>query len=174
MNVSQFPAYFRTSAAGEATLSVVRTLTQPVKVTLFYPSGSDVGRELDPYFAALVAASEGQITVERVDQALSPEKSEALKIRDNGYVVFEQGDSVEKFKLADDLDKAKRDLRKLDETVQEHLLKVSRGKKNAYFVVGHGEANFREREDLLRKLNLFKTALESQNFKVGNLGGIAV
>lgn len=163
-------AYFRTTAAGESTLAIVKTLSEPIAVTLFYPSGSDVGREIAPYFATLEAASEGRITVVQRDQALSPELAEELKIRDNGYVVLQQGESTEKFKLTDDLKKAKRDLKKLDETVQEHILKVSKGQRNAYFVVGHGEANFRERDDTFRKLNLFKKVLESQNFKVGNLG----
>jgi putative flippase GtrA len=163
-------AYFRTTAAGESTLALVKNLSEPIQVTLFFPTGSDVGREVRPYFDALAAESNGIIQVTQVDQALVPELAEELKIRDNGYVVFKQGDSTEKFKLADDLKKAKRDLKKLDQTAQEHLLKVAKGQRSAYFIVGHGEANFRERDDQLKKLNLMKKALESQNFKTGNLG----
>lgn len=163
-------AYFRTTKAGAATLGAVSTLPEPVSVTLFYPAGSDVGRELEPYFATLQDASGGMLTVNQVDQALVPELAEELKIRDNGYIVFQAGDSTEKFALNDDLDKAKRKLKKLDESVQKSLLKVARGQRRAYFVVGHGEANFRERDNPLRKLNLFKKILETQNMKLSNLG----
>lgn len=163
-------AYFRTTKAGESTLAVVNTLTEPVEAILFFPSGSDVGSQVEPYFRSLEAASGGMVKVQRVDQALAPELAEELKVRMNGYVVLRMGESEEKFKIGDELSKAKRNLKKLDETAQKNLLKVSRGRRNVYFVVGHGEANFRERENTLRKLNLFKKILESQNYKASNLG----
>ncbi|MEZ4316874.1 MAG: Gldg family protein [Myxococcota bacterium] len=168
--VSWDVAYFRTTRAGESTLAIVKHLSEPVEATLFFSNGSDVGREVEPYFATLAEQSGGMIRVTRVDQAMAPELAEELKIRDNGYIALKMGDSVEKFKIGTELKKAKRELKKLDETVQKNLLKVTKGQRTAYFVVGHGEANFRERDDQLRKLNLFKKVLESQNFKTNNLG----
>ncbi len=163
-------AYFRTTRAGESTLALVKTLTEPVEVFLFFPAGNDVGEEVEPYFRTLEKASEGMLKVERVDQALVPKLAEELKIRNNGFVALRMGESVEKFKVGDELSRAKRNLKKLDETAQKHLLKVTRGQRSAYFIVGHGEANHRERENPLRKLRLFKKVLESQNYKVSNLG----
>ncbi|MCB9673126.1 MAG: Gldg family protein [Alphaproteobacteria bacterium] len=163
-------AYFRTTAAGESTVALVKTLTEPVEAILFFPAGNDVGEEVEPYFRTLEAASGGMLKVTRVDQALAPALSEELKIRDNGFVAFRMGESQEKFKVGEDLSKSKRNLKKLDETAQKHLLKVTRGQRTAYFVVGHGEANFRERDNPLRKLALFKKVLESQNYKASNLG----
>jgi len=168
--VSWDVAYFRTTRAGESTIAIVKTLSEPIQATLFFSSGSDVGREVEPYFQTLAEQSGGLIEVTRVDQAMAPELAKDLKIRDNGYITLKMGDSLEKFKIGTELRKAKRELKKLDQTVQKHLLKVSKGQRHAYFVVGHGEANFRERDDPLRKLNLFKKVLESQNFKTGNLG----
>lgn len=163
-------AYFRTTRAGESTLAIAGSLPEPVEAFLFFPAGSDVGEEVEPYFRALEQASGGRLRVTRLDQALDPKLSEELQVRNNGFVVFRMGESVEKLKIGAEMSKARRHLKKLDETAQESLLKVSRGQRMAYFVVGHGEANFRERDDPLRKLNLFKKVLESQNYKTGNLG----
>jgi hypothetical protein len=168
--VSYDVAYFQTTRAGESTLAIVNKLSEPVEATLFFAPGSDVGREVRPYFDTVAAASNGMLTINEIDQALAPALAEELKIRDNGYIALKMGDSLEKFKIGTELKRAKRELKKLDETFQKTLLKVTQGQRNAYFVVGHGEANFRERDDTLRKLNLFKKVLQSQNFKTANLG----
>lgn len=152
-------AYFRTTRAGESTQLIAQTLADPVEILLFFPAGNDVAREIEPYFRELKAVSDGRITVRTVDQALDPQLSEELKIRDNGHVVMRRGEATEKFRLNTDIDRAKRELRKLDSTVQQHLMKLTRGQRVVYFLQGHGEANWREREDPLRKINLFKREL---------------
>jgi hypothetical protein len=169
-SVDKDVAYFRTTRPGESTLSLVRTLSQPVKVSLFFPPGSSVAEELKPYFQEIADASGGKLTWEQVDQAVDPKRSEELKVRENGTVVFQQGEASEKLKLGTDFDKAKKDLKKLDQNVQKNLLKVSRGARVAYLTVGHGEASTKEKDDDFHKLSAFKNYLESQNYKVKNLG----
>ncbi|MEQ1567642.1 MAG: Gldg family protein [Myxococcota bacterium] len=164
-------AYFRTTRPGESTLAIVRTLTEPMEAVLFFPAGNDVSNQLRPYFDQLADASGGKLTVKVVDQAFDPKLAEELKIRENGQIVLKQGDSNEKFKIDPDMDRAKKDLRKLDSLVQKNLLKATRGSRTVYFVQGHGEANWRDNENALRKVQLFKKeVLEGQNFKVKTLG----
>lgn len=166
-------AYFRTTRPGESTIAMAKTLTDPVEAILFYPHGSDVANQLEPYFDQLAAASDGRLTVRIVDQAFEPKLAEELKIRDNGQIVLKMGDANEKLKVDNDLDKAKRDLRKLDGLVQKSLIKLTRGQRTAYFLVGHGEANWRDDEESgrFRKIQVFKKeVLEAQNFKVKTLG----
>lgn len=164
-------AYFRTTRAGESVKSLVSTLTEPVEVLLFYPSGSEVANELRPYFSTLESQSGGKLTVRVVDQAFDPKLAEELKIRDNGQIVLRQGEKNEKFKLDTDIDRAKRDLRKLDSLVQKNLLKLTRGAGTVYFLVGHGEANWRDNDDLFRKINIFKKDIvEASNLKVKTFG----
>jgi hypothetical protein len=163
-------AYFRTTRAGEATRAIVSQLTEPMEITLFFPAGNDVANEVRPYFDDLASISGGRLTVKVVDQAFDPKLAEDLKVRENGEIVIKQGDSTEKFKLDTKLDRAKKDLRKLDSTVQKHLIKVTRGARTVYFVSGHGEANWRDNDDPLRKIQAFKKdVLEGQNFKVKTL-----
>ena len=152
-------AYFRTTRAGESSQAIVTTLIDPVEVLLFYPSGNEVSRELERYFKQLANAAEGRMTVRDVDQAVEPVLAEELGVRDNGYVVFRQGEATEKFKVNENIDRARSDLRTLDSTVQEHLIKLTRGKRTVYFLSGHGEATWRERENPFRKLNLYKREL---------------
>ncbi len=165
-------AYFRTTRAGESTLNLVRTLTDPVEVIAFYAAGSDVARELEPYFSELAAASEGRLSMKVVDQAMDPTLAEELKVRGNGTIVLRSGEATESFRLNKNIDRAKRELRKLDSTVQEHLVKLTRGERTVYFLTGHGEANWRESDDQFRKLALYKRELlESvMGLKVKTLG----
>jgi len=163
-------AYFRTTEAGSSTLALVRTLPEPVTAYLFFSAASDVKEELLPYFEQLEQASGDLLSVQVVDQALVPELSEELRIRDNGYVALVRGDTTEKFKIGTDLDRSRSKLKKLDETVQEHLLALARGQRVAYMLTGHGEASAREKDNPLRKLNLFKQLLDGQNYKIENFG----
>ena len=163
-------AYFRTTRPGTSTEALVRTLGAPIEATLFFAPGQDVGQEVEPYFAQLATSSDGLFSYRKVDQALEPVSSEALKIRDNGYIVFQQGDHSEKFKIGTEIDRAKKDLRKLDGTVHKHLLKLTRDKRTLYLLAGHGEANPRERDNPLRTLNELKKDLEAANFKVKPFG----
>ena len=172
-------AYFRTTRPGSATTALIQTLTEPVEVTLFFQPGNDVGQEVRPYFEELVTASNNLLTLRQVDQALEPDKAKTLKIRDNGFVAFQQGESSQKFKLGTELDRAKTDLRKLDATVHKHLLKLTKEKQTLYLFSGHGEANYKERENPLRAIQEFKKSMEDANFTVKSLGvaegsGVAV
>jgi hypothetical protein len=164
-------AYFRTAQAGTSTLNIASTLAEPISITLFYPAGSDVQREIDPYFDALDAAGGDQLTVTTIDQALVPQLAEEMKIRENGFIAFQMGEHTERFKLADDLKKAKRDLRKLDSQVRGNLIKLTRGERKIYWMGGHGEASAKEKDDPMRKLNILKRAVfDAENLKVVDFG----
>ncbi len=170
-DVDRDVAYFRTTQPGESTLALVGSLTDPVEAVLFYPAGNEVGQQIRPYFEGLSAASGGLFTYTVVDQAIDPVRAEEHKVRNNGQIVLVQGESRETFKLTPEIERAKRDLRKFDGTVQKHLIKLTRGQRVLYFLVGHGEANWRERDNPLRKINILKKdVFEGQNFKVKTLG----
>ena len=164
-------AYFRTTRPGEASKAIALTASTPIEAVLFFAPGNDVGREVEPYFQELAAAAPGNFSYRKVDQALEPALAEELKIRGNGHIALVQGDNSQKFKLSTEMNRAKRDLRKLDGTVQKHLLKLVKGSRNLYFLAGHGEASNRERDNPMRKLNLYKReVLENQSFRVKSFG----
>ncbi len=163
-------AYFKVTEASEPTLSMVKGLTDPVEVFLFYPPGSEVGEKLRPYFDTLEKVSEGRLQLQWVDQAVDPKLAEELKVRDNGFIIFRQGEATEKYKLDNDIDKARRELKKLDAQVQKYLMKIARGPRTAYLMTGHGEASTKEKDNPFRKISGFKGALESLNFKVETFG----
>lgn len=164
-------AYFRTTRPGDASKAIVTTAAEPIEAVLFFSPGSDVGREIEPYFRDLVAAAPGNMSYRIVDQALDPALAEELKVRENGQIVIRQGENLQKVKINTDIDRAKRELRKLDGTIQKSLLKLTKGQRNLYFLTGHGEASSRETENLLRKLNVLKReVLETQGFRVKSYG----
>jgi len=163
-------SYFRVTDVGDATRSIVRTLTEPVTAYLYFSPGSEVQEKALPYFNALAQSSDGQLTVEVVDAAVRPDLAESQSVRENGWVVLARGDNTQKFKVGTELDRAERELKKLDGTVQKHLLKLVSDEHIVYWLTGHGEGSWRTRDDPLRKMALFKRALEDLNFRVSPLG----
>lgn len=172
-------SYFRVTAPGGASTALVKSVDKPVEVLLFFPVASDVKEKLLPYFNELAGASDGKLTVRTIDQPMEPKLSEELAVRDNGFVVLRQEREPgadgkptfanEKFKIDVDLDKAKKDLKKLDETFQKHLIKLAKGKRTAYMLTGHGEASPRDENPQL-KLGEMKNLLRAQNYEVKDFG----
>ncbi len=159
--------FFRTTEAGAPTLAAVDSLAEPVRVVLFYPPSSETLNELTPYFDALEGAN---LSYEVMDHAMAPELAKEWKVNDNGNIVFVLGEKTETIKLAEGLDKAKKDLRKLDGKVRTALLKLSREKRTVYFTVGHDELYWKNAPNEQNNLDSLKKVLEALNFKVKELG----
>jgi hypothetical protein len=168
-------AYFKTTEVGGSTKALVSNLTEPIVVRVFLPTSSDVRAELMPYFEELASANPQMMTVEVLDHAAVPVLAKELKIRDNGYIAITTGDGSEdavtkSWKVGDELDKAKRNLKKLDEEFQKRLLDLAKGDRVAYFTVGHGELNWKGGDLPDDKIVNLKKVLQTLNFKVKELG----
>jgi hypothetical protein len=159
--------FFKTTTVGESTRSIVDNLNEPIRVVLFFPSSSEVLREVEPYFDSLQGAN---LTVEVMDHAMAPELAKEWKVRENGTLAFVRGEAVETVKLGDKLDTARKELRKLDSKVQTALLKLARDKRTAYFVVGHEELYWKNAPSDDENVDGMKKYLEGLNFKVKELG----
>jgi hypothetical protein len=162
-------SYFRVTEPGTSTQALVQNLSAPVEIFLFYPPGNAVKEKLLPYFEELQDLDGSQITVQVVDQPMEPVLAKDMSVRDNGYVVLRMGDAVEKFKIDTDLPKAKRNLKKLDADFQKYMLKLTKGKRTAYMLVGHGEASPTD-DNPFFKLGEFKKFLRAQNYDVKDFG----
>ncbi|MBC8066887.1 MAG: Gldg family protein [Deltaproteobacteria bacterium] len=188
-------AYFKTPQPGTATMAVVASLEQPVHVRIFMPPSSEVGQELRSYFGALEGPN---VTVEIIDQAAEPRLAKALSVRDNGTVTITQGEVdldevveapdakaddaaaddgkpkpvTRTLKVATDLEKAKRTLKKLDGEVQAILRELGHGERVAYFTTGHGELSWEggSQEAIDRQITALKARLKQLGFKVKQLG----
>ncbi len=162
--------FFKTTAVGSSTRAAIDSLTAPLRVVLFFPPSSEVLREVRPYFDDLAGAN---LTVEVMDQTMDVDQAKAWKVKDNGTIVFVKGEGddeqTESIKLDDDIDKAKKDLRKLDSKVQTALLKIAREKRTIYFTVGHDELYWKNAPDEFTNIDLAKKVLEGLNFKVKEL-----
>lgn len=163
--------YFKTAMPGSTTQNIVEALSEPIRAVLFFPTSSDVTQEVRTYFDQIEG---GNLTVEYVDHALEPELAKDLKVRENGTIAFVKGEGddqqVETVKIGADFDAAKRNLKKLDEKVDETLVKITRGKKTAYVTVGHGEMYWKSGEPKERMIDQLKKGLGSLQYKVKELG----
>ena len=162
--------YFKTARAGTSTISMVQSIEEPITAYLFFPTASDVTEELRTYFADLDG---GALKVEYVDHALEPELAKDLKVRDNGYIAFVRGEGeeqqVERVKIGEDFEAARRKLKKLDNEVRSALLKMARGQKVAYFTAGHGELYWGAEQTVDRKTSSLRKVLRALNYKVEEL-----
>jgi len=159
--------FFKTTSVSDSTRLVVDNAPEPLTAMLFFPDANDVLKEVRPYFEDLAGEN---LTVEVHDQAMEPELAKKYKVRKNGTIAIIRGDRTETVQLDEDMDKARKDLRKLDSKVHTALLKLASDKKTAYFTVGHDEMFWKNAPTDQEKIDLAKKALEGLNFKVKELG----
>ena len=163
-------SYFAPTKVGGSNAKIVETITAPLTFYLFFPPGNDVA-EYARSFVDELAAESPLAQVQLVDQPRSPDLSRRLKVRANGYLVIESQEINESIRLGLDLEAASSALRRLDEDVQEKLLKVLRPARLAYFTTGHSERDYAPPTDDKRLgLSDFKQVLETLGFKIKRLG----
>lgn len=182
-------AYFKTPSPGTATRAVAASLETPVDVRVFMPPASDVAQELRHYFADLGSPN---VRVQILDQAASPKLARALKVRDNGNVVFTVGeveleeppsqeqkqDQDQKagpvsrtLRVSAEMDQAKRTLKNIDAEVQRLLIELGHGERVAYVTTGHGELDIQGQRGILdREARGLKERLSELGFTVKTLG----
>ncbi|AKT39842.1 Gldg family protein [Chondromyces crocatus] len=164
-------SYFRTSRASESTLKVAQSLTEPVKVTAFFPQLNEVGVEVEGYLREL-AKGAPSLEVEVQDRLVVPALAKEAKVTQDGVIVLTRGPARELVTVGADIKTAAAKLKTLDADFQKALLKVVRSQRTAYFTVGHGELNEATGAEAKegRSAKNLRKLLESQNYVVKDLG----
>lgn len=193
-------AYFKTAQPGTATMAIVQSLEQPVHVRIFMPPSSEVAQELRSYFAqlegpnvtvelidqaaeprlakALSVRDNGVVTITQgevdLDDVVPPTpEAEDAKAEDEAEVETGKPKPITRtLKVATDLEKAKRTLKKLDGEVQTILRELGHGERVAYFTTGHGELGWDggSQAAMDRQTTALKSRLKQLGFKVKQLG----
>lgn len=155
----------------KATEDLLRDLTKPVKVTLFYPQANEVAEALQHYFDQLGDFG-GTLEVERMDQALAGKRANEAGVNENGYVAVSHEKAHEKIRVGQKLRSSRSSLRKFDSNFAKALIKVTRGKAVAYFTSGHGERAIdrADKDDNRSPVKLIKRQLEANRYDVKPLG----
>ncbi|WP_437617659.1 Gldg family protein [Sorangium sp. So ce1151] len=162
-------SYYRTARPGDSTKRVAESLTEPLKITAFFPQLNEVGAEVEGYLREVRAASP-QVTVEMQDRLLVPALAKEAKVTQDGVVVLSRGTSRETLTIGSDMKAAGAKLKSLDADFQKALLKVIRAQRTAYLTVGHGEMNEAAGAAEGRTTKNLRKLLESQNYVVKDLG----
>lgn len=166
-------SYFRTARASESTKNIAKSLTEPLKITAFYPQLNEVGTEVEGYLRD-IAKEAPNFQVEVQDRLLVPALAKEAKVTQDGVIVLQRAGTRELLTVGADMKTAAAKLKSLDVDFQKALLKVMRSQRTAYLTVTHGELNETtaaapggaegRTAKGLRKL------LESQNYVVKDLG----
>jgi hypothetical protein len=162
-------SYFRTARPSESTRNVAQGLTQPVKVTAFFPQLSEVGTEVEGYLRDL-GGSSSSLEIEVQDRLLVPALAKEAKVTQDGVIVLTRGTSRESLTIGAEMKTAQAKLKSLDVDFQKALLKLMREQRTAYFTTGHGELNEASTAAEGRSSKGFKKLLETQNYAVKDLG----
>jgi hypothetical protein len=182
-NVQKDLSYFKTSSPGDSTKAIVKASPEPITVMLFFPKANQVGDQVRDYFQALASAT-GKIKIETGDRAKDPALATKYKVTKDGTIVAIRGTGeAEKFQSMDldtDFEKARKGagkLRNLDREVNSLMMKLSREKRKAYLMTGHGEINDPdsippELKDRVpnRSTTKLKGALTELNYETKELG----
>ncbi len=165
-------SYFKTSEPGEATVKLLEKAAEPVVVTAFFPTVSEVRKEVSGYLAKLSERT-GNLEYKLVDRLLEPGLADDLKVVSDGSVVLSRGDSRQTLMVGTKLAKARQKLVKFDGEFHEKLLKLLERKRTVYLTTGHGELNESRSDDERaegRSADLVKRLLEQNNYRVRDLG----
>ena len=164
-------SFYRTARPSDSTKRVAEGLTEPIKITAFFPQINDVGAEVAGYLQE-VAAATPNVAVELQDRLLVPAIAKEAKVSQDGVVVLTRGASRETLTIGVDMKSAGAKLKSLDADFQKALLKVMRAARIAYLTVGHGEMNEATGAAAAegRSTKSFRKLLESQNYTVKDLG----
>jgi hypothetical protein len=169
-------SYFKTSSPGNATVEMVRSMSKPLQVLLFFPEVNEVKSEVGNYFESLAAAT-GNVQLSYYDRMAAPTVAKDNKVTTDGTILLKRGDKSENITVNTEIERARRSqLRTFDEKVQKALMQVIRPKRVAYFTVGHGELNDPDSggydvADLPPlKSTLLKTLMSRLNYEVKDLG----
>lgn len=167
-------SYFKTATPGESTLAIVEGMDPPLEVLLFFPDVNPVKDEVLGYFQALRDAT-GRVVVESYDRMVSPELAREERVTRDGTVLLRRGSVREQISLPAELAPARRQLRRLDQEVQQRLTGLTRHRRTAYLTVGHGELNDVPPDSLvevspLREVRLLSEILGALNYTVEDLG----
>jgi len=169
-NIREDLSYAKTTEPSPATLLLVESLADPLRIVLFFSAADDVKEEVEPYFEQLATTAEG-VSLEVFDHDAEPALAKELKARKNGTVVLIHGENSESYDIGTDADKAKNKLKKLDEEIHKRLIKVAKPELVAYLTTGHGERDWTSTEDSEKAgIGDLRTLLRMFNYKVQRLG----
>jgi ABC-type uncharacterized transport system involved in gliding motility auxiliary subunit len=163
-------SYFKTTQASESSRKMVKNLSEPFKVTLFFPTANEVEDQVRSYFEDLRRESK-RLELRTVDHAMEPVLAKEIGVTDNGIVVLARGKQHEQINVGVKLQRAKSTLKKLDSEFQASFRKLSVAQKIAYLTVGHEERSGEERDKVRGSaIRDLRTLLQRLNYQVKELG----
>ncbi|MCE2398590.1 MAG: Gldg family protein [Gemmatimonadetes bacterium] len=133
-------SYFKTSEPGEAVVSIVLGLEEPLEVALFFPPVNPVRERALGYFRSLARTTE-RVTVLSYDRFGDIQAAEEFGARRDGMIFLRTEGRTEEIVLPVELSDALSNLKTLDGSVQQALLLLVRERRFAYLTTGHGELN---------------------------------
>lgn len=176
-NIRKDYSYFKTSSPGASTTSIVKNISDPVEVLLFFPQPNEVGEEVNGYFQEL-ARQTNKLQIRRLDRVRDKKEATEYKVSKDGTIVLVRGKKNQKFTIDADLKKSQRKLRELDQTVNKELMKVVRKRRTIYMTSGHGEVNqsgafvLGGRPGTKNHVSFLKKELRNQNLHTKDLGNM--
>ena len=163
-------SYFKTTAAGDSSLKMARSLEKKMEVAIFFPDSNEVKPLIDEYFNSLQSVSEF-VSVTNYDKDLHPNKAEEFRVSKNGVVILRYNNKRERIDIGLTQVKARSKLKKLDSLFQKAFLKITSTRSIAYFTSGHGEMTWSgKQKNPFRSIRGMEQILRALNYTVKKFG----
>lgn len=163
-------SYFKTTRPGESTLKIAASVSEPIKMGLFFAKDSEVLPFVRSYIET-VAQQNPKIEVGVYDKDYFPLQAEEFRASRNGVIIMQQGEQRQRIDLGDQLEGARKKLRKLDSDFQKALIALTEPPKVAYFTKTHGEMSWLDAatRSPFRAIRGVESLLRSQNISSKSL-----
>ncbi len=164
-------SYLKVSSPSQATLNMVKTLTDDINIALFYPQSNEVKNTIEGYFKA-IAKAEPKVKLQWLDKDMSPNQAEEFRVSRNGIIVLDMKGKKGRIDTGTSLAKAKKTLREIDSEFQKAFLETTASKRTVYFTRGHGESTWvgEASDSPLKSLGMLEGFLRGQNYTTRFLG----
>ena len=154
-------SYLKVTEPSSGTIQVIGNLEDVLIIEAYFPYDNEVLPDVKTFLDKL---PKDRVKVKILDKDLNPKEAEESKVSRNGQMVIRVGDKLERISIGSTQKKAKKTLKKLDQTFQKSLQKISTNSKSVYFTRDHGEMEPNSSLSDLRRMRRAEALLKSQNF----------
>lgn len=164
-------SYLKVRSPSASTRGMLKSVSEDLKISLFYPQGNEVLDGISDYFSQ-VASAEPKIKLEFYDKDMHPTQAEEQKVSRNGQIVLDYKGKKSRIDTGTTISKARKTMKDLDQEFQKAFLEISSDRKTLYFTRGHGEGSWvgESGDNPMRSLKLIEGFLRTQNYSTRLLG----
>ncbi len=160
--------YLKVTTPSRGTINLLQTLSKDLEIVAFFPEFSEVKPLVKEYTDAVAKASP-HIKLRYEDKDLNPTIGKEYKVIQNGMIALRFEGATEQVTIGTQLNKARSNIKKLDNLMQKAITQLTAKEKIVYFTQAHGEMMGFSGSEPERSVKGLNQILQSQRFTIKKL-----